>query len=696
MADNKYVFEFTVTGDGEVKMKTIADSVKRFGEEAEDAAKKSTGAFGNFVSTLAALGVWDAFKEGAKRVWEFGKESIHAAEEQEKANIRLAESLVATGKYTEKTAESLKGWADEMQYATGVQDELIINSQATIESLAALDEKGLKRATKAALDLSKGMGIDLTRASEMVGRAALGNTEIFRRSGIMIAETGNVAKDFETTLKTLEARFGGRAAAEAETFGGTMNRMKITFGELQEAIGFTIMNNQSLINVMNVAAKAFADLGKYLTQNKVEMGALVSDGIFYVVKGFALAIDIIQGVQKVILYASMGFAKFTELAVRGASTMSLGLIKTNDTIETTQALIKGFADDIQDIDAGASALGRVSNVLEAMGKAAQDGYGKTTEAAKAAEYAHRNNHAAVVRLTDVQQKLIEQGKQLIEQANFKADPMKEFEKKKAAIDAYAAYEPAKRAEALTAIAELEKEAKDKSTDLRMQKAAEYLAENDALIAQDAYANQTLIEMNRMKAQAIINTEDNKNKTLLELQKKTIDQQKQLDEKRKTDQIATINYIATLQTAKTKELQIIGKAAAISTATIDGVIAVQKALAAFPPPFNFVMAGLVGVAAAANIAKISGVELATGITEVPAGYPNDSFPARLTSGERVVDAGTNQDLKGFLSGTSGMSALLARIADRIDRLENHILVQIGDKVIVDVLRESLRQGRALNV
>lgn len=44
----------------------------------------------------------------------------------------------------------------------------------------------------------------------------------------------------------------------------------------------------------------------------------------------------------------------------------------------------------------------------------------------------------------------------------------------------------------------------------------------------------------------------------------------------------------------------------------------------------------------------GIGYAKGITEVPGGYPNDTFAARLTSGERVVDADTNSDLKDFLA------------------------------------------------
>lgn len=68
----------------------------------------------------------------------------------------------------------------------------------------------------------------------------------------------------------------------------------------------------------------------------------------------------------------------------------------------------------------------------------------------------------------------------------------------------------------------------------------------------------------------------------------------------------LSTIATLQENASGELAAIGKAAAITKATIDGYVAVQNALAEVPYPYNFVAAGLVGVAAAANVAKIAGV------------------------------------------------------------------------------------------
>lgn len=70
-------------------------------------------------------------------------------------------------------------------------------------------------------------------------------------------------------------------------------------------------------------------------------------------------------------------------------------------------------------------------------------------------------------------------------------------------------------------------------------------------------------------------------------------------------------MASLSQSGNKKLAAIGKAAAIVQATMDGYLAVQKALAAFPPPFNFAAAAAVGVATAANVANIAGIGFSNG-------------------------------------------------------------------------------------
>lgn len=103
---------------------------------------------------------------------------------------------------------------------------------------------------------------------------------------------------------------------------------------------------------------------------------------------------------------------------------------------------------------------------------------------------------------------------------------------------------------------------------------------------------------------------NYKKSLAE-KKKSEDDQKKLDETRKQNFADTLSFISSLSTSKNKELAIIGKAAAIGTAYINTSVAITKALASAPPPFNFALAAAVGAAGVAQVAAIAGVQLKEG-------------------------------------------------------------------------------------
>jgi tape measure domain-containing protein len=81
-------------------------------------------------------------------------------------------------------------------------------------------------------------------------------------------------------------------------------------------------------------------------------------------------------------------------------------------------------------------------------------------------------------------------------------------------------------------------------------------------------------------------------------------------------------LAQLSKSENKKIAAIGRAAAITQATIDGVLAVQKALASAPPPVNYALAAAVGAAAAANVAQIASQGYRTG------GYTGDGNPANV--------------------------------------------------------------------
>lgn len=89
-------------------------------------------------------------------------------------------------------------------------------------------------------------------------------------------------------------------------------------------------------------------------------------------------------------------------------------------------------------------------------------------------------------------------------------------------------------------------------------------------------------------------------------------------------------------------------AAIATAIINGAMAVTNIIANVPGsvlnPLSWVAIGMAAATTAAQVAVIRSQGMAEGGI-VPSGYPNDSYPARLTSGEVVIPPNKLSSIQG---------------------------------------------------
>jgi hypothetical protein len=106
--------------------------------------------------------------------------------------------------------------------------------------------------------------------------------------------------------------------------------------------------------------------------------------------------------------------------------------------------------------------------------------------------------------------------------------------------------------------------------------------------------------------------------------------------------STLNFISTLSAVKNKELAAIGKAAAIANATMDTYAAASKALNATPwSPANIALMAVVIAAGMANVAKISGVQLAKGGVVMPQEGGVNATLAEAGSAEAVIPLGDSR-------------------------------------------------------
>jgi RNAse (barnase) inhibitor barstar len=180
------------------------------------------------------------------------KQAIEEANKQEVAVNRLNASLISAGKFSEEASAGFQKFASSLQSVTTFGDDVILESIALTRSLTELDNNGIKRVTKAALDLSSALQIDLTTATRLLSKASQGQTESLTRYGLQIQKTGDSVRDFEQVLGLVEQRFGGRAQQETNTFSGAIQQLRNNFGDLLETFGLYIVKNPFIIKAVKI------------------------------------------------------------------------------------------------------------------------------------------------------------------------------------------------------------------------------------------------------------------------------------------------------------------------------------------------------------------------------------------------------------------------------------------------------------
>ncbi len=157
-------------------------------------------------------------------------------------------------------------------------------------------------------------------------------------------------------------------------------------------------------------------------------------------------------------------------------------------------------------------------------------------------------------------------------------------------------------------------------------------------------------------------------------------------------------LAVLSKSGNSKIAAIGKAAAITQATIDGVLAVQKALASAPPPVNYALAAAVGVSAAANVAQIAGLGFMTGgefKVGGTGGADSQMVAFRASPGEKVAVSTPTQvrkgdpNAKGGAGGGNGDSGGNLRIINLVDpaMLQDFLSTPDGERVLVNTLQRN---------
>jgi hypothetical protein len=208
--------------------KAANKDIVKLGKQFDAFAKKSAKAFG-----LAAVAV------GALAV-KLGTDAVKGAMEDQKAQIALATALRNTVNANDAVIASTVKYLDKLELQVGVNNnELIPSLQKFTQATGSVEKAQALQAI--ALDVSAGTGKSLITVTDGIVRAIGGNIGALKRLGIPLDEAIIKNKDLVGALEVLSKTFGGQAAARAETFEFRMLRLRLSFDQALDSLGYALI-----------------------------------------------------------------------------------------------------------------------------------------------------------------------------------------------------------------------------------------------------------------------------------------------------------------------------------------------------------------------------------------------------------------------------------------------------------------------
>lgn len=214
-----------------------------------DAVGKTGNKLGSVMKGVA-LGVGAVAVAGTALIGKVLADSFKAVAEIERLNAQTSAALESTGNAAGRSMDQILAHADSLERLTGVEAESIQTGQNMLLTFTNIKGTRFDEATQSALDLSVAMGKDMASSATLVGKAlndpikgigALSKvgvqlTESQKASIEQMVKMGDVAGAQGIILGELNTQFGGSAEAFGNTFLGSVEKVKNSFGTLGESV----------------------------------------------------------------------------------------------------------------------------------------------------------------------------------------------------------------------------------------------------------------------------------------------------------------------------------------------------------------------------------------------------------------------------------------------------------------------------
>jgi hypothetical protein len=224
-----------------LKLSILADidDLKKKLDQADNTVQQSSSKIGDF-SKKAVLAFAAAGVAAAGYATKLAVDGVKAAIEDEAAQLRLANALKAATGATDAQVKATEDMILKTSLATGVADDALRPALQRL-AVSTKDTVEAQKLLSLALDISKASGKDLESVANALGRAQDGNTTSLGRLGLGLSKAELATLSFTEIQTKLSDLYGGAAAANAETFQGKIDRLKVGFDEAVESLGFALL-----------------------------------------------------------------------------------------------------------------------------------------------------------------------------------------------------------------------------------------------------------------------------------------------------------------------------------------------------------------------------------------------------------------------------------------------------------------------
>jgi predicted translin family RNA/ssDNA-binding protein len=292
-------FEVKFTGDTSnltKSMKGLENDGKKLGSSLggqSSILKTGLGVFAGNLMTGASVAIAGAIGSAVK-----------AASAYETLGKKTEAVLKSTGNSANTSVKGIQALASNLESLSGVDEELIINSQNVLATFTKVTNglgKGndiFDQGTKAALNMSVALGSDLQGATIQIGKALndpIKGVTALGRAGVQFTEdqkkqiktlvaSGDQLGAQKIILAELETQFGGVAEAAGKTFEGSMARMKDTVGDATRNIATALLPTltdlaDAISSLVQGDFTAFADKMRTIGTNVTEFAKTVINKI---------------------------------------------------------------------------------------------------------------------------------------------------------------------------------------------------------------------------------------------------------------------------------------------------------------------------------------------------------------------------------------------------------------------------------